>query len=99
MIIYKKFQAGGSVLMRRNIDPNTGYPMRPANLKGKDIRGIQQQLGVVADGIWGPKTDKAYRESGMGNDTGLIFEDRPAMVPENDAWKRSRTPKDSLYRK
>ena len=31
-----------------------------------DIKAVQRQLGVTADGIWGPKTDAAYKSS-QGN--------------------------------
>ena len=39
----------------------------PQGVSNKDqVRSMQQQLGVTADGIWGPKTQAAYQQSSGG---------------------------------
>lgn len=37
----------------------------------QDVRRMQELLGVSADGIWGPETDKAYRQR-MAQESGAV---------------------------
>lgn len=47
---------------------NYGGYTAPSSVTSKDdVRNIQRQLGVTADGLWGPKTQAAYEASGMAN--------------------------------
>ena len=42
----------------------------PAGVDSRQkVKDYQKQLGVRADGIWGPETQAAYNASGMGNTT------------------------------
>ena len=50
---------------------NYGGYTAPSSVTSKeDVRNIQRQLGVTADGLWGPKTQAAYEASGMANQGG-----------------------------
>ena len=47
---------------------NYGGYTAPSSVTSKeDVRNIQRQLGVKADGLWGPATQAAYEASGMAN--------------------------------
>jgi len=47
---------------------NYGGYTAPSSVTSKDdVRALQKQLGVTADGLWGPKTQAAYEASGMAN--------------------------------
>lgn len=47
---------------------NYGGYTAPSSVTSKDdVRNLQRQLGVTADGLWGPKTQAAYEASGMAN--------------------------------
>lgn len=50
---------------------NYGGYAAPSSVTSKDdVKNIQRQLGVTADGLWGPKTQAAYEASGMANQGG-----------------------------
>lgn len=47
---------------------NYGGYTAPSSVASKeDVKNLQRQLGVTADGLWGPKTQAAYEASGMAN--------------------------------
>lgn len=71
---------------------NYGGYTAPASVTSKDdVRELQRQLGVKADGLWGPETQAAY-DASMGNATSSIPSNYSSYLKDALSMIKESTP-------
>lgn len=62
---FEKLKEDGGVQPIKKVPrkyPGTLFMLKNPYMKGEDVKAIQKILGIIPDGVFGPKTDKAVRD-------------------------------------